>query len=212
MKVYVDDKPIDGESIEGHTLGDALRHVQSNLPAPHKIVAGVLCDGEVIPADDVIAALEKPLTEFERVDVITSTKEDLVIDVMANASASLDESETASQRVAQLLTEGKSAAAREALAECLRTWQQIHDAVAKSLSILRLDPESVMIRDEPLIDAIGKPREVLLQVKDALVAGDEVLLADLLQYEFADVVQTWHAIIARLRRDAEDLREESRVR
>ena len=209
MQVFVDDKLIDEESIEGRTLGDAIRHVQSGLTAPHKIVAGVLCDGETIAADDMIESLQKPLTEISRVDVITSTKEDLVIDVMTNASTSLEESETASQRVAQLLTEGKSAAAREALADCLRTWQQIHDAVAKSLSILGLDPETIMIRDEPLIDAIGKPREVLLQVKDALVAGDEVLLADILQYEFSDVTQTWHAIIARLRRQAEDLRDKS---
>jgi|CXWL01.1.fsa_nt_gi hypothetical protein len=207
MQVFVDDKLIDEEGIEGNTLGDALRHVQSSLPTSHKIVAGVLCDGETIASDDMIASLAKPLTEFERVDVITSTKEDLVIDVMAHASTSLEESETASQRVAKLLTEGKSTDAREDLAECLRTWQQIHDAVAKSLSILQLDPESIMIRDEPLIDAIGKPRAVLLQIKDALVAGDEVLLADILQYEFADVVQTWHAIIARLRRQAEDLRD-----
>jgi molybdopterin converting factor small subunit len=207
MQVFVDDKPIDEEGIEGSTLGDALRHVQSNLPAPHKIVAGVLCDGELIPAQDMIASLEKPLAEIDRVDVITSTKEDLVIDVMTHASTTLDESETTSQRVAQLLTEGKSAAARQALGDCIRTWQQIHDAVAQSLSILRLDPETIMIRDELLIDAIGKPRDVLLQIKDALVAGDEVVLADILQYEFADVVQTWHAIIARLRREAEDLRE-----
>ncbi len=209
MQVFVDDKLIDEESIEGRTLGDAIRHVQSGLTAPHKIVAGILCDGETIAADDMIESLQKPLTEISRVDVITSTKEDLVIDVMTNASTSLEESETASQCVAQLLTEGKSAAAREALADCLRTWQQIHDAVAKSLSILGLDPETIMIRDEPLIDAIGKPREVLLQVKDALVAGDEVLLADILQYEFADVTQTWHSIIARLRRQAEDLRDKS---
>ena len=207
MQVFVDDKLIDEEGIEGNTLGDALRHVQSSLPASDKIVAGILCDGETIASDDMIASLEKPLAEFERVDVITSTKEDLVIDVMTHASSSLEESETASQRVAQLLTEGKSTDAREVLAECLRTWQQIHDAVAKSLSILQLDPETIMVRDEPLIDALGKPRGVLLQIKDALVVGDEVLLADILQYEFADVVQTWHAIIARLRRQAEDLRD-----
>lgn len=209
MQVFVDDKRIDEEGIEGNTLGDALRHVQSHLPAAKKIVAGVLCDGETIAADDMVATLEKPLSQFERVDVITSTKEDLVIEVMTHASSSLEESETASQRVAKLLTEGKSAAARESLAECLRTWQQIHDAVAKSLSILQLDPETITIHEEPLIEALGKPREVLLQVKDALVAGDEVLLADILQYEFTDVVQTWHAILARIRQQAEDLRDKS---
>ena len=207
MQVFVDNKKIEAEGIEGGTLGDALRHVQVHLSSPHRIVAGVSCDGDTIAAENMIASLKQPLTDFERVDVITSTKEDLVIDVMVQASSSLEDSETTSQRVAQLLTEGKSSAARELLASCLQAWQQIHEAVAKSLSLLRLDPEAILIRDEPLIDALGKPREVLVQVKEALVAGDEVLLADILQYEFADVVQTWHAIIARLQRQAEDMRE-----
>lgn len=207
MQVFVDDKQINEESIEGNTLGDALRHVQARLTSPRRIVAGVRCDGEAVPAESMADSLNQPLVNFDRVDVITSTMEDLVIDVMEQAVSSLEESESASQRVAQLLTEGKSAAARESLAECLRTWQQIHEAVAKSIGLLRLDPETVMIRDESLIDALGRPREVLVQIKDALMAGDEVLLADILQYEFSDVVQSWHGILARLQRHAEEMRE-----
>lgn len=209
MQMFVDDRPIDDEDIEGHTLGDALRHVMSGLSASHQIVAGVRCDGELIAADNLVESLKKPLSTFDKVDVITSTKEALVIEAMTHAAASLDESETQSQEVAKLFVEGKSSGAREALVHCLHSWQQIHDAVAKSLSILNLDPEKVTIRDEPLIDALAKPREVLTQIKDALVAGDEVLLADILQYEFADVTQTWHAIVARLQSQAEELRDAS---
>jgi hypothetical protein len=207
VQIFVDDQQIDGDAIPGRTLADALRHVQTSFSGPRRIVAGIRCDGETVAAEDMATSLRQPLEDFDRVDVLTSTREDLVIDVMVQASASLEDSETTSQRVAQLLTEGKSTAARESLAECLRAWQQIHDAVAKSVSLLQIDPEAVMIRDESLIVALGRPREVLVQVKDALVAGDEVLLADILQYEFADVVQTWHAILARLQRFAEDMRE-----
>lgn len=209
MQVFVDDLLINENVMLGGTLGDALRHVQSTLSGPRKIVTSVLCDGEVVQAEEIATSLKQPLTDFDRVDVITSTREDLVIDVMNHASTSLEESETAAQTVAKLLTEGKSTAARESLSGCLQVWQQIHDAVAKSLSMLSVDPESITVRDESLIDALGRPRQVLLQVRDALVAGDEVLLADILQYEFSDVVQTWHAIIARLRRQAEEMREQT---
>ena len=167
MQVFIDDKQIDEGIIEGGTLGDALRHLQSALMTPQRVVAGVRCDGEPIAAEDLVASLKKPLTEFHRVDVVTSTKGALVIDVMTHAETSLEESESQSQRVAELLVEGRSTDAREALADCLHSWQQIHDAVAKSIGMLSLDPESVMIRDVPLIEAIGKPRDVLLQVKDA---------------------------------------------
>lgn len=209
MQMFVDNRLIQDDDIEGNTLGEALRHVSSGLSASHQIVAGVRCDGELIPAENLVESLKKPLASFERIDVITSSKEALVIEAMTHAAESLDESETQSLEVAKLFVEGKSTGAREALIACLQSWQQIHDAVAKSLSILNIDPEQITIKDEPLIDALAKPREVLTQIKDALVAGDEVVLADILQYEFADVTQTWHAIVARVRSQAEELRDAS---
>jgi hypothetical protein len=52
---------------------------------------------------------------------------------------------------------------------------------------------------------IGKPKNVLLQIKSALQARDHVLLADILQYEFSEVTKSWHDLIAGLRREAENL-------
>ncbi len=209
MELFVDDKRIETESVDGLTLGDALDLVQSDHCAPRQIVVGVRCNGDVVAADDMADALQKPITNFDRIEVLTSTKEALVIDVMTQAANTLDDSETESRRVADLLTEGKTVEARQNLGECLRAWQHIHDAVAKSIGMLGLDSEAITVRDETLLSAISRPRDVLLQVRDALLAGDDVLLADILQYEFADVTDTWHAIIARLRQEAEDVRDKS---
>jgi hypothetical protein len=209
MEIFVDDKRIETETEGGLTLGEALARVQSDHCAPRQVVVGVRCNGDEVAAEDMSDALEKPITNFDRIDVLTGTKEALVIDVMTQAANALDDSETESRRVAELLTEGKTVEARQNLGECLRAWQQIHDAVAKSIGMLGLDFEAIMVRDENLLSAISKPRDVLVQVRDALLAGDDVLLADILQYEFADVTTTWHAIIARLRQEAEDIREKN---
>jgi hypothetical protein len=45
-----------------------------------------------------------------------------------------------------------------------------------------------------------------VQIKGALQAQDHVLLADILQYEFADVTEMWHTMIARIQQEADDLR------
>ncbi|MDO8632542.1 MAG: hypothetical protein Q7R41_18835 [Phycisphaerales bacterium] len=209
MEIFVDDKRIETESEDGLTLGDALARVQSDHCAPQQIIVAVRCNGNDVAAEDMSGALVKPITDFDRIEVLTGTKEALVIDVMTQAANTLDDSETESRRVAELLTEGKTVEARQNLGDCLRAWQQIHDAVAKSIGMLGLDAEAIMVRDETLRSTISKPRDVLVQVRDALLAGDDVLLADILQYEFADVTTTWHAIIARLRQEAEDIREKN---
>jgi hypothetical protein len=152
-------------------------------------------------------ALQKPAPSFDRLDVFTSTRDGLVTDAMKQASASLEATEDVYDQVAELLIQGQISEAVRSLGECLKVWQQIHDAVAKSIQLLGLDPDSIRIRDGSLAEAIGKPKDVLVQVRDALQAQDHVLLADILQYEFADVTQTWHSIVTRVQRAAEEAAE-----
>lgn len=101
--------------------------------------------------------------------------------------------------------EGKTVEAAETLGECLRVWQQIHEAVGKSIEMLQLDPEQATVNEQPLFELISKPKEILLQVKEALQDRDHVLLADLLQYEFPEVTSRWHAVVAKLQQEAESL-------
>ena len=67
-----------------------------------------------------------------------------------------------------MLVEGKTDEAVKELGDCLRIWQQIHEAIAKSIELLGVDPDKLMVRDETLMDAIGRPKNVLLQIRDAL--------------------------------------------
>jgi len=205
VQVFVDDRLVEDDFAPAGTLEDALRHVQSQRCRPSTMVVGLRCNGEAIVGDALASALRQPASSYDRLEVFTGTREQLVADAMAQASTSLDETETASRRVAEFLIEGKIADATQTLGDCLRVWQQIHEAVGKSLQLLALDAERILIQDEPLIHAIGRPKDVLLQIKHALQAQDYVLLADVLQYEFADVIDTWHRIVARLRQEADDI-------
>lgn len=207
MEVFVDDKQVEDKFVKsGTTVQDAVRHVQSFLCTSDQMVIGLRCDGQEVPADAMAETLQKPAESLDRLDVFTGTKDELVTDAMAQASASLAETEDACKQVAELLCQGKTVEASETLAECLRIWRQVHEAVANSIQILQVDPENTRVCNESLLELIGKPKEVLLQVRGALQARDYVLLADILQYEFCEVTEQWHTIIGKLRQEAEDLR------
>ena len=206
MDLFLDDKKVEDNGVGGGTLEQTLREVQINLCPPRRILVGFRCDGEEIVSAAIVAAMQRPVASFERLEVFTSTREDLVADTMGQASSSLEETESTTQRVAELLMEGKTVEGIERLGECLRVWQQVHDAVAKSLELLRLDPQKTTVRDQPLLAALERPKDVLLQIKGALQAQDHVLLADILQYEFAEVTDMWHTMIARIRQEADDRR------
>ena len=204
MQILIDGKEVSGAFVAEKTLRDALLHVQSHLCPEDHIVVAVRCDDQEIPREQMEETLDRPAASFRKVEITTSTPARLVADAMSQASSALDETEESCRKVAQMLTAGQTVEAARLFGECLRIWQQIHEAVSKSIRMLQLDPSTVTVRDESLMDVVAKPRDVLLQVRQALQAQDHVLLADLLQYEFADVTEQWHALIARLEQEARD--------
>jgi len=204
VQLLVDGTAADERFDAGITLENALRQVQANLPKPGRLVVAIRCDGRDISGDELTDLLRLPLMKYSRLEVFTSSVGELVIGAMHQAAQSLQESESSCRRVGELLAEGKTTEGVRLLGECLRFWQQIHEAVGKSIQLMRLDVDAMTINDEPFINVFGKPKEVLTQVKQALEAQDHVLLADVLQYEFTDVTDLWYAVIARIRQTAED--------
>ena len=205
MDLFIDDDQVDAAFVADETLADTLSRVQSELCAPDQLVVGLRCDGHDVPANGMADTLRRPASSFKRLQVFTGTKDILVIDAMEQAATCLAETEEASRHAAELFTEGSTVEAAQMLGDCLRVWQQIHEAVAKSIEMLHLDPERMTVQDEPLLNVIGRPKETLLQIKEALQARDHVLLADILKYEFSDTISHWHLLVSKLRQEAEDL-------
>jgi hypothetical protein len=203
MELFIDDDRVDAESVGNGTLEETLHHVQSNLCAPGRMVVALRCDDQDVPADNMVSTLKKPVSSFEQIEVFTSTQGELVKETMTHASASLSQTEAECDRIADCLTEGKTAEAMEALGNCMAVWQQIHDGISKSIQILQLNAAQMEINGEPLMDVVAKPMDVLLQVKQALESQDHVLLADTLKYEFSDVMREWHAVLAAIRKHAD---------
>jgi len=203
MEVFVDDRRVDAGAIAVGTLEDALRQVQATFCTPDRLVIRLRCDGRDVLADAMSATLRREASSLRRLDVFTCSRGALVIDALTQASATLTDTEAECERAAELLTEGKTAEGIQSLGECLGVWQQIHQAVAQSIQILRLDMTQTRIHEETLADLISRPKEVLTQVKQALQVQDHVLLADILQYEFTDVSAQWHGVIAGVRTIAE---------
>ena len=208
MKIFVDNEPIEQEDVSGvPTVEDALQQVQAEFGRLGRVVVSVRCDGKEIPANEMAQTLVKPIESFERVDVLTGTKEGLVLEAMTQASACIADTEETCKLVAELLKQGDTAEATKTLGRCLKVWQQIHEAVAKSIEMLGLDLDGVTSEGETLIAVITKPKRALLEMRDALQAKDYVLLADILEFEFTEAMESWRTIIAELHREAEQRKD-----
>lgn len=202
MELFVDNNlvefPTDG------TVEEALQYVQEKICKGDQMVISVQCDGKDVPVATMGEVFAKPVTNYDRLDITTGTRAQLVIDAMEQALECLYNTEDACRESADLLTQGKSTEGASTFAECLRVWQQIHEAVSKSLALLNIDVDSMTINEKPLVEVIGKPKDVLFQVRDALQAQDHVMLADLLKYEFPEVTENWQQLINKLHQTASE--------
>jgi hypothetical protein len=202
MKFFLDDQAVSDREHDDGTLEQSLRAVQSTLENAKRILVGFRCDGEDMIGLAMTEALKQPAASFDRIDAYSTTRTELVVETMTHASASLEEAEGSIHEIARMLTEGRAKEAIPQLGECLTVWQQVHEAVWKSLTLLELDPAKVKIGDETVDATLARPKDVLTQIKNALLAQDHVLLADILQYEFTDVTEMWHSLIDRLNQEA----------
>lgn len=204
MKIFVDNELIEQEDVDGAaTVEDALQQVQAEFGPLGRMVVSVRCDGKEIPANEMAKTLVQPIDSFERVDVVTGTKEGLVIEAMTQATACIGDTEETCKKVAELLKQGDTVEATQMLGKCLLVWQQIHEAVGKSIEMLSLDPDGITAGGESLIDIVARPKTALLEMRDALQAQDYVLLADILEFEISEAIESWRTIIAELHREAE---------
>lgn len=204
MELFLDDNRLEDLELADQTLELLVRQVQADYCAPDQIIVSLRCDGLEMTGSEMTARLSQPASLVQRLEVFTGSPSQLVAEAMVQSAAALTDTEGERRRAADLLTEGNVSDGVALLGEVLRVYQQIHDAVSKSLQMLDLDARAVMIEGRTLQECFEAPTELLQQVKQALLAQDHVLLADILQYEFDDVVTQWQAAVADLRQRALD--------
>lgn len=203
MDIFIDDDPLQDVAVENRELKEVVRDVQENRCEPGRIIVGVRCDGLDMASTELEDALTKPVAGFNRIDLVTGTQGQLVREAMHQAGTALDDAEKQREHIANLLTGGKTMEGIEALARSLDLWKQVHDAVDKSIQMLGMQAEDLMVDGRSVVDLLVQPKDVLVQVKEALEAQDYVMLSDLLQYEFGRVIEEWKKITIELARLAE---------
>lgn len=203
MEIFVDQKKMPADTLDADTVEELLQQIQTRLCQPGQMVVKVRCNGEDVPPGQMEPTMKEPTSAFETLEVFTSTRGTLVTDAMKQARASLEQTDAECESIASRINEGKIAEAIESLGDCLRVWQQVHEAVCRCIEMLKIDLKTTELDGKTLEELIAGPKEVLTQIKQALVAQDHVLLADVLRYEFDDVSEQWQRVITFLEQQGE---------
>jgi len=195
MEVYLDQqlyRPSDPPPV---TLAELVERIAVEVRPTNRALLRVVCDGAEISTPGLEDRLAQPLEQFNRIEFHTGPAAVLVQDALEQSLELLNSTAGPRREAADALTQGRTQEAATLLGDCLQGWAQVHQAIVQSVVLLKLDASALTVGDQPLEAALETIVTQLRGIKEALAAGDYVLLADILQYEFDDVTRRWQGVI-----------------
>jgi len=199
MQARLDGQQLELSVADGEKLEALLAEANQVVAEQGRAVVSIQCDGQEVGAEALTAALSKPLNEFQRVELTSAPAKEVAEAVLNQAGALVAETERNHSDIVELLNEGNTVRGMELLGGSFRLWQQAHDAVTQAVRLGRIQLDQVEVEGVSSVEIINGLKDKLGQIKDALEARDYVMLADILQYELGQTVQSWIALINRLR-------------
>ena len=202
MNVYIDDKEADIATSADQLLDDVLQAAREQVDEMGRMIVGIVCDGIDVLDEELAATLQKPQSEFQRVDLHSADPVELVCEALTQAEQLLDETARSAKGIVEQLTCGNTADAMPILSSCCQAWLEIHGGVANAMDALKINPDTVQVEGKPIVEVLAEPIRVLNDIKEAVTARDFVLLSDILSYEFEEAAESWRGIINAIRQIA----------
>ena len=196
MDLYVDGRCSDHDGEDNRTLNEVLETVRRANARSDKAILALVCDGEEIVAEDRLTeSLLRPASSFQRIDIATGSPRSMIVQAVNAALATLDDSEEDRRQAVRHFGQGKQGEAGPLLGSCLRQWHQVNETIAKSLGLLRVMDESMALTLATLAEVLEPVSGKLGEIRSAVQSQDYVALADILEYEFDDVIASWRSVL-----------------
>ena len=195
-EILLDDRPFaTGEGVEPATVSQLLDRAKAGLVGTGRLLVSLRCDGETLSETRLESILEEPASRFGRLELYSDRPKTLVLEALTATRRSFGESFANLRETSDALATGDGPAAMSSLAVCVDAWNKAQEAIIKGGGLLGVDFESLQLDGRPVAEWLTELLERLRDLKDAVANRDHVLLADILRYEFDDVLQRWERML-----------------
>ena len=200
MAIFLDDEPV---QLAGSSLAELIGSATRHLSDDGRVVVEVRIDGSVLNAEDMQLKKNDPL-EGNEVRFVSADPASLAVSTLHQVRDQLPQASSLHEQAAEHLQQDKPEEALKLLGESIGVWMQTQEAVLGSAGVVGLGLDEVKVEGEPMSDFTDELIKSLHELKDLIVAGDTVALADALAYEWPPIVERWDALIGELIKAIED--------
>lgn len=194
MAIFLDDEPV---QLAGKNLAELIASATRHLSDDGRVVVEVMVDGSVLNAEEMSQRKDNALEDAE-VRLVSADPVALSVSTLYQVRDQLPQATSLHEQAAECLQQDNPTEALKLLAEVIGVWMQTQEAVLGSAGVVGLGLDQVKVGDEPMSDFTDELIKQLQDLKELIVAGDTVALADTLAYEWPPIVDRWDALIGEL--------------
>ena len=203
MDVIIDGKPDFEVQGEPESALAVVVAASEFLREQRRAILALEVDGQAIPADGVVAALEeRPVESVETVVITTEDVHTLVDTCLAELEDALPDLPEACHNLAEIFQGDDPESGFEPFYQLAEIWRHIKIREIQVVHALDLDLDALQsdgLSFKAMHDELNK---FLSEAAEALETADCVLLGDLLEYELAPRAEAEAEIVALLRAQA----------
>lgn len=195
-KVYIDDQPFTAFDPKADwTVQRLVDAARSRLNGSGRLLIALRCNEVDVSPAHLETILSQPVSAYGRLDLLTEEPKPIVLDILKQSKQALSESFVLSREAAEALSAGDHAKAMSRLIDSVDCWSQVHEAIVNGGRLLNVDFDSVRIGERPVSAWLTDLVSRLSDLKEALEVRDNVLLCDMLKYEFDETLQGWERML-----------------
>ncbi|MGP0629787.1 hypothetical protein ACTRW9_08765 [Nitrospina sp. 32_T5] len=197
MKIFINGNE-DNTSYTQTRLGDLLEHIQKETLNDDQFLFKIRINDQSMEFGSN-ESKEMLLTEIQKLEIETSTMNDMVNENIHNAIGYLERLIPGLQQVAQMFREGKQQQANQLFMDVVDGIDWFSQLVELVVQARQLDVNNTQYSGKTLSDR----KEKLLQMTQAVLEvhknQDWIRLADLLEYEFLPYYEDWLEVLPQLK-------------
>ena len=192
MSIYLDDQPVD---LSGDSLAEVLSSAHDQLAQTGRIVVEVSLDGETLAPNELDRQEQQPVSGGE-LRLYSADPRDLSRSTLEGLLGELDQARQLQTDAAEQITQDQLVEAMDMLGRAMEIWQQTHQAVSQSLSLVGIDLDDVEVEGQHGPEIVDKLVDQLKAMRDTIQGADSVGLADALAYEWPEIAELWQKMLA----------------
>lgn len=197
MKIYINGTE-DNTSYTQTKLGDLLEHIQKETLQEDQFLFKIRVNDQSIEFGSN-ETKETPLTEVLKLEIETSTMNDMVNENIQNAIGYLERLIPGLEQVGNMFRDGNQQQANQLFMDVVDGIDWFSQLVELVVQARQLDVNAVQYNGKTLSDRKQQLLTMTQSVLEVHKKQDWIRLADLLEYEFLPYYQDWLEVLPQLK-------------